>query len=97
LAKTHKDQHFIPQSYLLAWTDPSTPVGHKPYVHLFTKDGSEHTRKAPKNIFSVTDLYTLKMPDGRRDLRIEKGFSGLKRASPPFVASFLMFGAPCQT
>ena len=39
----HKDQHFIPQGYLKAWCDPTTPEGQEPYVWRFTK--CQATRK----------------------------------------------------
>lgn len=76
----HKAQHFIPRSYLAAWCDPDTPVGHEPYVWVFPKDGGAGRRKAPHNIFTETDLYTVRTPDGSRDLRLEHGLSGLEAA-----------------
>jgi hypothetical protein len=78
MAKTHKAQHWIPKSYLRAWTDPDTPGGQNPFVYVFARDGSEHRKRAPSNIFTETDLYTIKLPDGRRDLRLEHGLSQLE-------------------
>jgi hypothetical protein len=75
----NKAQHWVPKSYLSAWTDPQAPTGHTPYVHLFSKDGSTHEKKAPHNIFTETDLYTIRRPDGVRDLRLEQGLSGLEQ------------------
>src|SRR5262245_37854393 len=74
----HKRQHFVPQSYLKAWCDPTTPVGQEPYVWLFLKDGSEVRRKAPDNLFHETDLYTIRRDDGTRDLVLEHGLSQLE-------------------
>lgn len=74
----NKRQHFIPRSYLKAWCDPSTPAGHEPYVWRFAADGTNPRRKAPDNIFHQTDLYTIHGPDGARDLRLERGLSGLE-------------------
>lgn len=74
----HKRQHFIPQGYLKAWCDPATPVGHEPYVWLFTRDGSNFRRKAPSNIFHETDMYTVRCPDGERNLVLEKTLSHLE-------------------
>ncbi|SRR6266550_756359 len=75
---THKRQHFVPQSYLSAWRDPSTPAGQEPYVWRFNKDGSGPRRKAPGNIFYETDLYTIHRADGGRDLVLEHGLAGLE-------------------
>lgn len=76
--RSHKGQHFIPSSYLSAWTDPNTPSGQTPYVWLFPNGGGEGRRKAPENIFKETDLYTIPMPDGSRDLRLEHGLQQLE-------------------
>ena len=74
----HGKQHFVAQSYLRAWCDPDTPDGQEPYVWRFAKDGTDARRKAPENIFHETDLYTISMPDGERDLRLEQGLSQLE-------------------
>jgi uncharacterized protein DUF4238 len=74
----HKAQHFIPQTYLKAWCDPNTPSNYTPYVWRFNKDGSDPRKKAPENIFQETDMYTIKGPNGERDLCLEKGLSGLE-------------------
>lgn len=74
----YKAQHFIPRSYLAAWCDPDTPGSQEPYVWVFPKGGGAGRRKAPHNIFTETDLYTIRMPDGSRDLRLEHGLSGLE-------------------
>jgi hypothetical protein len=71
-------QHWVPQCYLQAWCDPDTPAGQNPYVWRFTRDGSDVRRKAPSNIFAETDMYTIKMPDGTKNLRLEHGLSTLE-------------------
>ncbi len=73
----HKKQHYVPRSYLEAWTDPRTPEGYQPYVWIFSKDTHEGKRKSPSNIFHETDLYTMKIGENR-DLTIEKGLSQLE-------------------
>jgi hypothetical protein len=78
MGKSHKDQHWIPKCYLRGWTDPAAPTGYDPYVHVFTKDGAASRKKAPSNLFTQTDLYTIKLPDGGRDLRLEHGLAGLE-------------------
>jgi len=74
----YKKQHYVPQSYLKAWCDPATPEGQEPYVWVFSKDGSSSQRKAPSNIFCETDLYTIHLDDGGRDLVFERGLSQLE-------------------
>jgi hypothetical protein len=89
MAKSHKAQHWIPKSYLQAWTDPDAPADYEPFVHVFSKGGDEHRRRAPSNIFTETDLYTIKRPDGRRDLRLEHGLSELETAFATIRKDFL--------
>ncbi len=76
----HRKQHTVPESYLTAWCDPETPEGQEPYVWRWLKDGTEVRRKAPRNIFYEMEIYTLKTPDGSRDLRLEGMLSGLEAA-----------------
>jgi len=74
----HKKQHFVPRSYLKAWCDPNTPTGQEPYIWRFSCDGSSAARKAPDTIFHETDLYTIKLNNGGRDLVLEHGLAQLE-------------------
>lgn len=74
----HKNQHFVPKSYLNAWCDPDTPSGQTPYVWLFERDERVGRKKAPANIFSEPDFYTLLGEDGRRDLKVERFLGSLE-------------------
>lgn len=74
----HKTQHWIPQSYLAAWTDPDVPDGQEPFVWVVPKDGGTPRKKAPKNLFAESDMYTIHLPDGSRDLSLEHGLSDLE-------------------
>jgi hypothetical protein len=74
----HKKQHFVPAGYLKAWCDPTTPEGQEPYVWVFNKDGTGAHRKAPSNIFHESDLYTIQMEGGGRDLHIETTLSRIE-------------------
>lgn len=67
----YKKQHFIPVSYLRAWCDPLTPKDQEPYVWVVSKDGKEISRKAPKNVFSGTDFYTVYDENGDRYIELE--------------------------
>ena len=77
-AKEHKKQHYIPRSYLSAWSDSDTPIGHEPYVWLFPRDERSGRKKAPDNILHETDMYTIHLANGERDLRIENALSILE-------------------
>lgn len=77
----NKDQHWVPSGYLAAWVDPSCPPSYEGYVHIFDRDGGNARKKAPKNILSMPDLYTI-FENGERNLRIEDAFS---RAEQEFV------------
>jgi hypothetical protein len=74
----HGKQHWIPQSYLSAWCDPGTPENHTRYVWVFPKASGEGRRKAPQNVFWETDMYTIRTGEEGRDLRLERGLSGLE-------------------
>ncbi len=74
----HKKQHTIPESYLKAWCDRKTPEGHEPYVWVISKDGQKTKKKAPTNVFTETDFYTIKKIDGTRDLVLEHGLQQLE-------------------
>lgn len=74
----NKKQHWIPQSYLQEWCDPDVPEGQSKYVWIFSIDGMMFKRKDPKNVFYETDMYTIHLPDGSRDLKIENGLAGLE-------------------
>lgn len=75
---SHKKQHFVAQAYMRPWCDPKTPSGEKPYVWLIAKDGAAPRRKAPQNLFHESNMYTITLPSGERDLRIENGLQGLE-------------------
>lgn len=74
----HGKQHWVPSSYLEPWCDPDLPLGYAPYVWRFPKDGGKGQGKAPHNIFTETDFYTIHLPDGQRDLSLEHGLGSLE-------------------
>jgi hypothetical protein len=70
----------VPQCYTKAWHDriaPASPT-RTPYVWVFNTNGTGAHRKAPVNLFTETDIYTIVLPDGQRDLRLEYGFQELE-------------------
>jgi hypothetical protein len=72
-------QHYVPSSYLKAWCEPETPTGQTPYVWIIAKDRSSTNKRAPDNIFKERELYTIRLPDGSRDLTLEEGLAGLEK------------------
>ena len=71
-------QHFVPECYLKAWCDPKTPNGFTPYVWKFSKDGKSVKNAAPHNIFKESEMYTIRMPDGSNDYRLEHGLHDIE-------------------
>ncbi|MDX0563285.1 DUF4238 domain-containing protein [Sinorhizobium medicae] len=92
--KEKKKQHFVPSSYLKAWTDPETPTGQTPYIWLFSKEGGEGRRKSPENTFTETDMYTIPMPDGSRNLYLEDGLSQLEKGIDKLRGEFIELRRP---
>jgi hypothetical protein len=72
-----KDQHFVPRCYLSEFTDPNIPTGHEPYVWVFDKNGKNARKKAPKNVFTETHLYTFEF-NGDKDFSIEQSLSAIE-------------------
>jgi len=74
-----KNQHIIPaNAYLKQFVDPNTPKGHEPYVWIFEREKKIGNKKAPKNILSKTDFYTLKTKFGEKDYIIENSLAQIE-------------------
>lgn len=78
MAKGPTKQHYVPSSYLAEWTDPNTPAGQEPYVWVFKRGEKKGRKKAPSNLFSKTDLYTLKLDTKEKSYAIEETLSNLE-------------------
>jgi len=78
-----KKQHIIPRCYLQAWCDPNTPAGQLPFIWRISKDGSSKQKRSPKKSFTATDMYTIQLPNGDRNLVIE---DTLAKVETDFVA-----------
>jgi hypothetical protein len=67
-----KRQHTIPKCYQKPWCDPATPANQTPYIWMVSKDGQQKKRKAPEKAFASPDVYTIRLPDGQRELVVEE-------------------------
>jgi hypothetical protein len=78
--KHYSKQHFVPQSYTKAWCDPESKGKSNltPYIWQFDKLGNNARAKSPGKLFTETDIYTIPLPDGERDLSFEHGFQQLE-------------------
>ena len=74
----NRAHHWVPDSFLQAWTDPIRPANYDPFVHLFDKTGRKLKPRSPKNIFNMPDLYTV-FAGQERDLSLEQHFSRLEK------------------
>lgn len=59
------------------------------FVWTFGLDGGVGRKRAPRNLFTETDLYTIFRPDGLRDLRIELELSKLEQGLTTLVRDFV--------
>jgi Protein of unknown function (DUF4238) len=73
-----KKQHVIPSCYLKAWCDPVVPPGQTAFIWRVPKDGGDPYKRAPEKSFTATDLYTVKMPTGERNLVVENTLAQLE-------------------
>ena len=73
-----KSQHIIPECYLKQFVDPNTPDRYEPYVWMFERNSKTGKKKAPKNILTGTDFYTITVEGGERDYTIEKTLAQLE-------------------
>jgi hypothetical protein len=74
--KNYSKQHFVAKCYTKSWCDPESinnPML-EPFIWQFDRDGSNARAKSPVKLFTETDIYTLPLPDGGRDLKFEHGF-----------------------
>lgn len=71
-------QHVIPSCYLKDWCDPNTPTGESPYIWRISRDGATKRRRSPEKSFRSNNRYTIKLPNGDRDLTVENTLGGLE-------------------
>lgn len=73
-----KKQHYVTECYLREFIDPNTPVGYEPYIWRFEKNGKNRKNKSPSNIFTSTDLYTIKIAGRAKNYAIETTLSKIE-------------------
>ena len=73
-----KKQHYVTECYLREFIDPNTPVGYEPYIWRFDKNGKNRKNKSPSNIFTSTDLYTIKIAGRAKNYSIETTLSKIE-------------------
>ena len=61
----------------------------QPFVWIFDPDGGVGRRRAPQNLFTETDIYTIVRPDGVRDLQIEHELSKLEQGLRTLIKDFV--------
>ena len=66
-----KRQHIIPACYLRSWCDPRKPPAHHPFIWRIRKDRSAKQKRSPEKSFRATDKYTIRLPNGQRNLVFE--------------------------
>jgi hypothetical protein len=78
MAKGPTKQHYVPRCYLAGWVDLNTPTGQEPYVWVFNRGERKGRKRAPSNLFTETDLYTLRLQTGEKIYAIEETLSSLE-------------------
>ncbi len=71
-ANEYKNQHLIPRSYLEAWCDPNPPQNYDAYLWRIRLVDRSKFRRSPEKTFAQNNRYTIVLPDGGRDLTMEK-------------------------
>lgn len=61
----------------------------QPFVWTFDPSGGVGRKRAPQNLFTETDIYTIFRPDGSRDLRIEFELAKLEQGLKTLITDFL--------
>jgi len=73
-----KKQHSVPKCYLREFVDPKTPDGYEPFIWIFDKNGKNKRKKAPKNVLTSKNIYTISIAGKTKDYSIEKGLSSIE-------------------
>src|SRR5438067_953894 len=66
-----RKQHIVPKCYLSNFVDTRCPPGHSPYVWIIRIADWQVSRRAPANLLTSPDMYTIHLDDGTRSLVVE--------------------------
>ena len=61
----------------------------EPYVWVFEQYGSAGRRRAPSNLFTGSDIYTVQDADGFRDLRLEHALAAIENVLPKLIKEYV--------
>jgi Protein of unknown function (DUF4238) len=67
-----KRQHVIPKCYQRPWCDPAITGNKTSYIWMVSKDGRQKKRRAPGKAFVSSDVYTIRLAEGQRELVVEE-------------------------
>src|SRR5215212_6959414 len=73
-----KKQHIVPKCYSANFTDNRCPSGQAPYVWVVSKFDESVSRRAPKNLLTASDIYTVELDDGTRSLILEDSLANIE-------------------
>lgn len=78
-SRSHKAQHYVAQCYLKPWAEKlGVHPREESAVWVHNKADRTSWRRSPTNLFTEQDMYTIQMPDGTRNLRLEHGFQTIE-------------------
>ena len=79
------DQHFVTRFYLEGFCDPITPARHEPSVWECDLPEGTIKRRAPKNVATEADYYSVTDESGNPDHWAERLLSEVESAAAPVV------------
>lgn len=79
----NKRQHYVPRSYLRAFTDLTTPQGQEPYIWVYER-GQEPYAKAPHKLAVKNYYYSMEI-DGQRDNTVEELLERVETSAIPVI------------
>lgn len=86
---TPRKHHYVPKSYLAAWTDSGTADGQ---LQVIDKQSGRDWAVRPANAAAETDLYLIDLSEAEGDVtatEIETGFATIESAAMPVIKRVL--------
>lgn len=85
-------QHYLPKFYLDGFTEPHAEKLRTPYCWLYYRCEGRWKKRAPKNIATKTDLYSITDDEGTRHDELEKFLSSVESQTAKIMASVIAKG-----